>query len=466
MKQLRKSLVLIGLIYSVNLTSQINEQCKRCNMTIKDQLHKASAIEKRTSIEFDAIECLVNYLKTADVSKLSSLRVVDYNSGDYIPAETAHYLKSKAIPSPMGAYLSAFGSKKEAIKMSEKKGGEIYSWQELRERFKSSDFGVLNHNHYNHYRPDVHSPLGIMGDHLHHKGGFMVSLRYMRMLMDGNLNGTSKVDNEEIYTDYMIAPQEMNMQMYMLGMMYAPSDRLTLMFMQNYLENNMKLSARMNMGGMMMERGFSTHSSGLGDIRVSVLYGLLGNEKRSLHLNSQVNIPVGSIEQRDATPMNDDAKLPYRMQLGSGTFDYSVGVTSKLKFSSVSIGSQIMGTVRTGENREGYRFGNQLSVSVWGAYLLNENISISGRIQATAEGKIEGADSELNPRMVTVANTANYGSKGIRSFLGVNVSFPESAWLHRFRLGAEIGAPIYENYTGIQMNEEISVNAGIKYNIL
>lgn len=476
MKNLEKIILLICILCAASLSAQINEQCKRCNMNIKDQLHKATAVESQMTIEFDAIECLVNYLKTADAEKISDLKVADFNGGGLIAAESAFYLKTKAIPSPMGAYLSALSTEEAATKLQSKKGGKIYSWPELLERFKNSDFGALDHQHHNHHRPDAHAPIGVMGDHLHHKGGLMVSLRYMHMNMEGNMKGSSVVNDEAIYNDYMVAPQEMNMQMYMLGIMYAPTDRLTLMLMQNYIQNDMELNSRMRMGGMMMngqmmggmmmERAFSTQSSGLGDMRFGALYGLLANDKQSLHLNSQVNIPIGDIEQRDATPMNSDAKLPYRMQLGSGTFDYFLGATYKQNYSNVSLGTQLMGTLRTGENSEGYRFGNQLSINIWGAYMVNANISISGRLQAVVEDQIEGEDNELNPMMITAANTSNYGYEGIRSFVGINVAFDEGSLLHRFRLGAEVGAPFYEKYNGIQMNEGMSVNGGIKYNIL
>lgn len=475
MKRIERVFLLICIFCTASLSAQINEQCKRCNMNIKDQLHKASAVENDISIEFDAIECLVNYLKTANIETLKELKVTDYNSGAYTYAKTAYYLKTKAIPSPMGAYLSAFSSKEEAVKMQQKKGGDVYSWEELRERFKNSDFGALDH-HHDHNGPDAHAPIGVMGDHLHHKGGLMVSLRYMHMTMEGNMSGSSTINDEAIYSDYMVAPQEMNMQMYMLGIMYAPSDRLTLMLMQNYVQNDMDLTSRMRMGGMMMngqmmggtmtERDFSTQSRGVGDMKVGALYGLLANNKQSLHLNSQINIPMGSIEQRDATPMNNDAKLPYQMQLGSGTYDYTLGATYKRNYTTISIGSQLMGTLRTGENSEGYRFGNQVVLNVWGAYKVNANVSISGRLQGVVEGKIEGADDELNPKMITAANTANYGNEGIRSFVGLNVSFAEGSLLHKFRLGAEVGAPFYENYNGIQMDEGMSINGGIKYNIL
>lgn len=466
MGKIQNYVVIAAFLFAVPTFAQITDRCQNCNMPTKDQLHKASAIEKGTLLNFDAIECLINYTETENTIEIFEKKVIDYNSGEYIDAETAYYLKSKAIPSPMGAFLSAFKNKEEALKMKSENGGEVYNWNEIEDKFKDSDFGVFNHGHHNHNRPDAHAPIGLMGDHLHYKGGFMISVRHMNMRMDGNMNGTSKVNDEDIYKDFMVAPQHMNMQMVMLGLMYAPSDRITVMAMQNYVKNSMGLTAQMMMGGMKNKTDFSTNSTGFGDLRVGALYGLLADNKKSLHINSFINLPVGSVKERDNTPMKDDVKLPYSMQLGSGTFDYSLGVTFKRNFTVGSIGTQVMGTFRTGKNSEGYRFGNQLQINVWGAYALNSNISLSGRVQGITEGKINGNDKELNPETVTTSNTDNYGCKGLKSFVGFNISFSKDSFFNRFRLGAEVGAPFYENYAGIQMNENIHINAGIKYNII
>ena len=38
-------------------------------------------------------------------------------------------------------------------------------------------------NLWNAHRASSHAPIGVMGDHTHHKGEFMVSYRYMSMFM-------------------------------------------------------------------------------------------------------------------------------------------------------------------------------------------------------------------------------------------------------------------------------------------
>ena len=38
-------------------------------------------------------------------------------------------------------------------------------------------------------QPDDHAPIGVMADHQHQKGEWMISYRYMGMAMDGNRDG-------------------------------------------------------------------------------------------------------------------------------------------------------------------------------------------------------------------------------------------------------------------------------------
>ena len=58
------------------------------------------------------------------------------NPEELIDATQATFLISKNVPSPMGAFLSAFKNKEDAIKLQAEKDGEIYSWESLLEKFE------------------------------------------------------------------------------------------------------------------------------------------------------------------------------------------------------------------------------------------------------------------------------------------------------------------------------------------
>jgi len=88
-------------------------------------------------------------------------------------------------------------------------------------------------------RPDGHAPISVMGDHMHGKGEWMFSYRYMHMNMEDLKNGSDDATFDQALENYMVTPTSMPMNMHMLGAMYAPSDKITLMAMVNYTSMTM-----------------------------------------------------------------------------------------------------------------------------------------------------------------------------------------------------------------------------------
>ncbi|MFH6768441.1 nitrous oxide reductase accessory protein NosL [Gaetbulibacter aquiaggeris] len=139
MKTIKKGtlIALIWLFYSCNPSPKaINygaDGCHYCKMTIVDKIHAAEIVTKKGKIyTFDATECMVNFKKEFDTSEIKLYLSNNYNEPEaLIDATKATFLISKNIPSPMGAYLSAFKTNNEALMVQSEKGGTIYSWQEL-----------------------------------------------------------------------------------------------------------------------------------------------------------------------------------------------------------------------------------------------------------------------------------------------------------------------------------------------
>lgn len=109
------------------------DACTHCKMTISDNRFGSELVTSKGKVyKFDAIECLVEYKKVS-TEKYAFQLVTDFNEpGKFIDAEKAWYLKSDAIPSPMGMGLSAYRNEKNAISIATDKGGNIYSWNETK----------------------------------------------------------------------------------------------------------------------------------------------------------------------------------------------------------------------------------------------------------------------------------------------------------------------------------------------
>lgn len=143
MKKKSMILIVLSLILSAcNSTPKPiaygSNSCHFCSMTIVDKQHAAQFMTKKgRSYVFDASECMLNHLKEIDNTTVETFLVNDYNRpGVTIDATKATYLISKNIPSPMGAYLTAFASKEAAQYALGKNEGELLTWEELKNRFK------------------------------------------------------------------------------------------------------------------------------------------------------------------------------------------------------------------------------------------------------------------------------------------------------------------------------------------
>ncbi len=109
-----------------------SDVCHYCKMTIVDRQHAAELVTKKGKVyKFDAIECMIPY-RVESNQEYNFVLVNDFNNpGKLTDAESSHYLVCNNIPSPMGAYLSAFSNPDHANKMKMNKGGEIYNWEEI-----------------------------------------------------------------------------------------------------------------------------------------------------------------------------------------------------------------------------------------------------------------------------------------------------------------------------------------------
>ena len=302
-------------------------------------------------------------------------------------------------------------------------------------------------------RPDGHAPISVMGDHLHKKGEFMLSYRFMQMKMEGNLSSSESISNADIYQNYMVAPQAMHMKMHMLGFMFAPSNKLTLMLMFNFLNNDMDLKTKIGVD-------FTTKSSGLSDLKLGCLLKLWNKNKQTLHANFGLSLPTGNIDQRDDSPMMANSPLAYSMQLGSGTVDTFLGGTYLGQENKSSWGIQSVFNFKLTENTEGYTRGNRFDFISWYSLKLTQNISVSSSLNYSNITKIKGKDRDLNPMTMPLFNVLNSGRTQFDLGLGTNLYFPK---LKGIRFSAEVKKPLSQSISGIQMKNKLCAVFGVQY---
>lgn len=299
-------------------------------------------------------------------------------------------------------------------------------------------------------RPDAHAPLGVMGDHMHAAGEWMLSYRYGRMRMAGNRAGTRNVSTGEVTGVYGFAatPVDMDMEMHMFGLMGAPTDWLTGMIMLPYVENAM--DHRTAMGG-----AFRTRSKGIGDLKLSSMWRLYQDDVHHLHLNFGMSFPTGQIRARDAalTPMGkSQITLPFPMQIGSGTYDWLPGLTYMGHSDALSWGAQASGTIRTGKNDAGWAASDSANVTAWAALPVTDWLSTSLRAEYKYWTDYRG--DEANPPLpaqIPTANPSLRGGQRVDLLGGLNFNVPLGNVLGDHRLGVEFGGPVQQWLHGPQL---------------
>ncbi|MEL6365525.1 MAG: transporter [Pseudomonadota bacterium] len=321
-----------------------------------------------------------------------------------------------------------------------------------------------------------HAPIGVMGDHRHKKGEFMLSYRFMRMRMGESLIGTDAVPAATIATTVpnrfanppmspptlRVVPTDMAMDMHMVGAMWAPTDRVTLMAMGTVLANTMDHVTFQGPAGATPLGQFTTETSGFGDTKIAALIGLFDGRVHSAHLNAGFSVPTGSITEEDdvLTPMGTrpTIRTPYPMQLGSGTWDLEPGITYLGEQGPVAWGAQYRATLRTGENDEGYALGDIHQTTAWASYGLSPSSSVSARVAARTQGRIDGIDPQITAPVQT-ANPDFQGGERIELGAGLNL-MAQSGPLSGHRVSVEALLPVYQDLNGPQMRTDWTLTVG------
>ena len=100
------------------------------------------------------------------------------------------------------------------------------------------------------------------------------------------------------------------------------------------------------------------------------------------------------------------------------------------------MGAQPLATIRTGNNKNGYMYGNHYVAKVWGALSVSDQFSISARFETHLQGPMRGEDPEI-PSEFIIPEGIHLGIG-----FGINYYFLRGI-LKGNRFAVEGSAPIY-----------------------
>lgn len=282
-------------------------------------------------------------------------------------------------------------------------------------------------------------------------GKWMLGYQFMFEEMGGNLVGANRVSNSEVLGRFFATPTDMTMQMNMAMVMYAPTDKLTLMAMLPYIRKNMN---HITVDGAR----FAERAEGLGDIELRGMFSVYDYEMKGrrhrLLLSGGVGLPTGAIDAKMG-----DMRLEYPMQIGSGTFSMLPGITYLGQSSEWGWAADFHSTVRFGRNDNGYRLGNRYQSSVSIARQLPNSMSLSAGARGVQWENIHGSDSLLDPADEPTKDPHLQGGKRLSALLGINFH-PENGLLkgQHFHVQGEI--PVAQSLDGPQLQRSWVIRAG------
>jgi hypothetical protein len=257
------------------------------------------------------------------------------------------------------------------------------------------------------------APAGVMFDRVLDKAGaFSVGYRHGYGLSGRDMiHGSSSVGDQAI-ADHAcgavacaLRPTGSSTQVSTLELMYAPTDRLTLLIAPEFVDR--RLDVRPLDGGFLSGAGlgppglgggqpnYRHASGGLGDTGVYALVKLAETGGMRLQAGLGVGAPTGADDVR-RNASQDYAN--YDLQLGGGVWTLRPSLTWLGQAGPWSWGAQLSGVKRL-ENRNGagYAFGDTFQATAWGGYSFLDWLSGSVRIAHTLQGAASG---DFKPHLV------------------------------------------------------------------
>lgn len=334
---------------------------------------------------------------------------------------------------------------------------------------------------------DQHAPAGVMFDHMHAAGEFMLGFRYAGTFAEGSTRHGTHTVTDDVIAERGCAPHacsmkatEMTMNMYMLDIMYAPTNWMTLMVMPMWMSHDMTMNPLRTTshdhggheeghddmgGGAHADHGahMGSHSHGVdgwGDTIFGPELRLAHGPNYHLQFSPMFSAPTGRVDFQTAGVFTH-----YGMQLGSGTWDFWPSITYTGRADRLTWGTQVLGIVRMEEeNESGYRLGDVLQVTGWVSYRFANWISASVRGLYTEQGEIEGHYNGPHNHTSPPDLQFNYGGRFWDIGFGVNTVVP-SGPLKGLRLSAEWLQPMEDDPNGYQLDRDgtLWANATISF---
>jgi hypothetical protein len=323
-------------------------------------------------------------------------------------------------------------------------------------------------------------PMNIPGGGVPETAEFRFKLTPSFMHMSGLRSGTHGLDASAYLGPpnggtYMAVPTEMDMAMLSLSAGYSFTDDFFAGIMFMWMDKRMDMA----LNGPMMTAtglpGFTMRSSGMGDTMLMTKYRLFTDDPliptRQASLLVGLSLPTGSIDEKNGDhplALRRPEQLPYGMQLGTGTFDPTLGLLYQGSASPWWWGANATGTWRLYDNARGYRVGDRYALDLYAMRQFRPDALLQLQLNAEHQGTIhgvmdeyaaglsgwadstrdDGASANSNP-MTPLWDPDHYGGNKVYATVGAQW---QPRQMHILDLAFQV--PVHQNLNGPQLEDD------------
>lgn len=297
----------------------------------------------------------------------------------------------------------------------------------------------------------------VPGAHYHFQGDWMIGVDATNVQWSGLQNGTSSVSAQQVLGNFMMAPTSATMNMQDLDLMYGYRDDWTFEVMIPQVQ--------MAMTSVYMNGDTTTNLvSGLGDITLNVIHPFKYKYPAQWQAELGLALPTGDINQFNLVYlMFGEQKMPYNMQLGTGSFQFEPAITYLGETQKWAFGAQVRGFLPLNTNSDGWMAPNRLAATAWAAPHVNNNFSPSFRVDYQTWGNVRGNDPVIDFSMMPSSNPNLYAGSRADAYIGLNFAWGQDGEGHGKWLTFEYGVPFYQNLTGPQLTQTSTYNAAFQW---
>ena len=305
--------------------------------------------------------------------------------------------------------------------------------------FSAAPLGAQEHT-WTDQRPDGVAPAGITAARVLPMGAVEIRPTLQSFDFQGTRFGSDFLTSSQVLQLFELEPFAMSSDVYTLNLSYGVTERFTVTGRIGFADHRRELFDD-------EDAFFVLENSGVTDAEIHGLFEVYRMGAWRAHVQGGISIPTGEIDAEDEEATFRSGPLPYDMQTGGGVVGFLPGATVQTQNEYGTVGLQLLGHIFVGENSRDWRPGNTVEANMWAAYRVNDFISLSSGLRATARGAIEGFDDELQAGRDPGENPLSYAGERVDIPLGLNLRIADGI-LANHRFGVEFLWTVHEDLDG------------------